>query len=246
MHRLNAHTRRSVPTLRLFSYKTLLAVGFFVLITAPAVSPKASALGDDHDQKWVASWATAIQSAFVAPTTPQGPAVSAYEPQPDLSFALPNATTHGISNQTLRMIIKPDLWGDTVRVRFSNVFGTTPVTFSAASVALQDYQANLVHGTSVELTFSGKHGVTIPPGQQVFSDPARLPFVRGESLAALFGRNLAVSFAVAGNSGPAGFHDFAFTTSYISPLDSGDVTQVRTTPPSPTRRPPSFLSASWT
>jgi lysophospholipase L1-like esterase len=225
VHRLNAHTRRSVRALRLFSHKTLAGVGCFVLITAAAVSPKASARGDDHGQKWVASWATAIQSAFVAPTTPQGPAVPAYDPQPDLSFALPNATTQGVSNQTLRMVIKPDLWGDTVRVRFSNVFGTTPVKFSAASVALQDYQANLVHGTSVELRFGGNRGVTIPPGQQVFSDPARLPFVRGESLTALFGRNLAVSFAVAGSSGPASYHDSAFTTSYISPPDSGDVTQ---------------------
>jgi hypothetical protein len=168
------------------------------LVTSAAVSPKASALGDDHGQKWVASWATAIQNAFVAPTTPQGPVVPAYEPQPDLSFALPNATTQGVSNQTLRMIIKPDLWGDTVRVRFSNVFGTTPVTFCAASVALQDYQANLLHGTSVELGFGGNRGVTIPPGQQVFSDPARLHFVTGESLTALFRRNLAVSFVVAG------------------------------------------------
>jgi lysophospholipase L1-like esterase len=198
---------------------------FFSHSVTAAVSPNSYALGDEHGQKWVASWATGIQSAFVAPTTPQGPAVPAYDPQPDLSFALPNATTEGVGNQTLRMIIKPDLWGDTVRVRFSNVFGTTPVTFSAASVALQDYQANLVHGTIVQLTFGGNRGVTIPAGQQVFSDPARLPFVTGESLATLLGRNLAVSFAVAGNSGPASYHDGAFTTSYISPPDSGDATQ---------------------
>jgi len=175
--------------------------------------------------KWAASWATAIQGAFVAPTAPQGPAIPAYDPQPDLSFALPNATTDGVSNQTMRMIIKPDLWGEVVRVRFSNVFGTKPVTFSAASVALQDYQANLVRGSSVGLTFGGQASLTVQPGQQAFSDPVVLPFVNRATLSFLRGRNLAVSFAVAGTSGPASYHASGFTTNYISPPGSGDVTR---------------------
>ncbi len=174
--------------------------------------------------KWAASWSTAIQSAYVAPTTPQGAAISAYDPQPDLSFALPNATSNGATNQTFRMIIKPDLWSDTVRVRFSNVFGTQSVVFSDAAVALQDYQANLVPNSSAELTFGGQPGVTIPAGQQVFSDPVQLPFMTSNKLPDdLRGRNLAVSFAVQGSTGPASYHDTAFTTSYISPPNSGDV-----------------------
>jgi len=176
----------------------------------------------DGGSKWAASWATSIQSAYVLPTTPQGAAVSGFDPQPDLSIPLPNATTQGAVNQTFRMIIKPDLWGRTVRVRFSNVFGTKPVTFGNVAVALQEYQANLVPGTSVPLTFKGSRRVTVPAGEQLFSDPVELPFVPADNPRALAGRNVAVSFAVDGASGPASHHATAFTTSYISPPHSGD------------------------
>lgn len=172
--------------------------------------------------KWAASWATSIQSAYVAPTTPQGAAVPGFDPQPDLSFALPNATTAGAVNQTFRMIVKPDLWGHTIRVRFSNVFGTRPVTFSHAAVALQAYQANIVPGTSAPLRFRGSASVTIPAGQQVFSDAVALPFVPDSDAQTLAGRNLAISFAVDGATGPASYHSSAFTTSYISAPNSGD------------------------
>jgi len=218
-------SRRHIHRRAVLAFATVAAGS---VLAAPAWSQNAAtsdvgALGGGL--KWVASWATAIQSAYAAPTTPQGPAIPAYDPQPDLSFALPGATTNGVSNQTMRMIIKPDLWGDVVRVRFSNVFGTKPVTFSAASVALQDYQANLVRGSSVPLAFGGQASLTVQPGQQAFSDPIRLSFVTLGSMSSLRGRNLAVSFAVAGSSGPASYHDTAFTTSYISPPGSGDVTQ---------------------
>ena len=172
--------------------------------------------------KWAATRATSIQSAYVAPTTPQGAAVPGFDPQPDLGFALPNATVNGATNQTFRMIVKPDLWGHTIRVRFSNVFGTRPVTFSHAAVALQAYQANIVRGTSVPLRFRGSTSVTIPAGQQVFSDPVALSFVSDADADRLAGRNLAISFAVDGATGPASHHATAFTTSYISAPNSGD------------------------
>ncbi len=205
----------------------LVAATLGVLSTAPAwaESPASASGSPDGGRKWAASWATAIQGAYVAPTTPQGAAVPAYNPQPDLSFALPDATTNGVNDQTMRMIIKPDLWGKVIRVRFSNVFGTKPVTFSAASIALQNYQANLVHDSSVGLTFGGQSSLTVQAGQQVFSDPVRLPYVNEETIPFLRGRNLAVSFAVQGTSGPASYHGSGFTTSYISSPGSGDVTR---------------------
>jgi lysophospholipase L1-like esterase len=173
-------------------------------------------------KKWAATWATSIQSAYVAPTTPQGAAVPGFDPQPDLGFALPNATVNGAANQTLRMIVKPDLWGHTIRVRFSNVFGTRPVTFSQAAVALQAYQANIVPGTSVPLRFRGNASVTIAAGQQVFSDPVALPYVSDADAHTFAGRNLAISFAVDGATGPASYHSSGFTTSYISAPGSGN------------------------
>jgi len=170
---------------------------------------------------WVASWSTSIQGPL--PVEQPG-AASAYGRQPDLSFALPQVDTEGARDQTLRMIVKPDLWSDTVRIRFSNVFGTKDVTFGAATVALQEYQANLVPDTVAPLTFGGRPAVTIPAGDRVFSDPLRLPFVETATPRWLAGRNLAVSFAVTGSSGPISSHRSAFSTSYLSPPGSGDRT----------------------
>ncbi len=181
-----------------------------------------AAFRGNGNSKWAATWATSIQSAYILPTTPQGAAVPGFDPQPDLRFALPEATTSGAVNQTFRMIVKPDLWGRTMRVRFSNVFGTKPVTFSHAAVGLQSYQANLVPGTSVDLRFRGKRSITIPAGQQAYSDPVELPFYSATQPLSLDGRNLAVSFAVEGSSGPMSHHATAFTTSYISAPGSGD------------------------
>jgi lysophospholipase L1-like esterase len=210
-------------------YRVRRMLGIFFTTAVIATQFTATALASSNPSpfgsKWVASWSTAIQSVYIAPTTLQGPSIPAYEPEPDLTFAMPNATVNGASNQTFRMIIKPDLWGDAVRIRFSNVFGTAPVTFNSATIALQDYGANLVKGTSVTLTFGSKKQITVQPGQQVFSDRITLPFVRLGSESLLSGRNLAVSFSVAGNSGPASYHADAFVTSYISPPGSGDATQ---------------------
>ena len=53
------------------------------------------------------------------------------------------------------------------------------------------------------------------------SDPVTLPFVRDASAADLTGRKLAVSFHVAGESGPMTWHAKALQTSYVTPPGSG-------------------------
>src|SRR5882762_1230383 len=130
---------------------------------------------DDHDrdhgrQHWVATWATspAAYFVYVAPL-PQNQ-VLALAPtrfttaniQPDLAFLFPNANIIGANNQTIRSIIKSDLWGTTMRVRFSNVFGNQSLTFDSATLALQEYAGNVVHGTVTVLTFGRSRSVTIP------------------------------------------------------------------------------------
>jgi hypothetical protein len=57
--------------------------------------------------------------------------------------------------------VKPDLWGDHMRFRLSNVFGTQPVTFNAVTVALQEYSGNIVHGTMTPVTFGGHSSVAL-------------------------------------------------------------------------------------
>ena len=76
----------------------------------------------------------------------------------------------------------------------------------------------LVAGTNRPVTFNHKSSVTIAAGESAWSDSLPLPFVAGQQLA---GRKLAVSFHVAGQSGPMTWHAKALTTSYLSSPGSG-------------------------
>jgi len=200
-------------------------IGLF--IAAVAVHPHTA----DAQQRWVASWATSPATFFqytppVAPAPPGPPTTFApANIQPDLGFPFPDANTAGATDQTFRSIVKPDLWGNKMRFRFSNVFGTQPVTFSKVTVALQEYSGNILDGTLASVTFGGQRSVTIPVGQEIYSDGITLSWVQGADDPSVQGRNLAVSYAVEGDSGPMTFHSSAFVTSYITAPGSGDHTE---------------------
>src|SRR3982751_3042171 len=99
--------------------------------------------GRHESMKWVASWATAPASYYVySAPVPQNQALgfsatkyALANIQPDLAFPFPDAKTSGATanNQTFRSIIKPDLWGRTMRVKFSNVFGDQTLTLNAVT-----------------------------------------------------------------------------------------------------------------
>ena len=195
--------------------------------------------GDGNDQgegnkKWVASWATSPATFFTYAPPPQPFVATPGQPiqyavaniQPDLAFPFPNANTTGATaiDQTFRSIVKPDLWGRTIRIRFSNVFGSKAVTFKSVTVGLQEYAANIVKDTLTAVTFNGGGSVTIQPGERAWSDPIRLGFVRGDEDRSVEGRNLAVSYAVQGDSGPMTYHSGANQTSFITGQGTGDHT----------------------
>jgi lysophospholipase L1-like esterase len=200
-------------------------IGLF--IAALTVQPDTA----DAQQGWVASWATSPATFFQytppVPPAPPGPPTT-FAPaniQPDLGFPFPDANTAGATDQTFRSIVKPDLWGNKMRFRFSNVFGSQPVTFSKVTVALQEYSGNILDGTLAPVTFGGQRSVTIPVGQEIYSDGITLSWVQGADDPSVQGRNLAVSYAVEGDSGPMTFHSSAFVTSYITAPGSGDHTE---------------------
>jgi lysophospholipase L1-like esterase len=204
---------------------------FTIALAVAALAVRPAASDDQHQGRhWVASWATSPATFFqyvppVAPAPPGPPTTFApANIQPDLGFPFPDANNAGATDQTFRSIVKPDLWGDRMRFRFSNVFGTKPVTFSAVTVALQEYSGNLVEGTLTPVTFGGKKSITIPAGREIFSDGIRLSWVQDADDPAVQGRNLAVSYAVEGDSGPMSYHSGAFTTSYVTAPRSGDHT----------------------
>jgi len=160
---------------------------------------------------WIAAWAASAHGPY---------AVGNPTAQPELKFAFPDAA-RGASDQSFRLIVRPDVWGKQARLRLSNAFGTKPVTFDGVYVGLQNSGAAVLAGTSRAVTFAGKPSVTVAPGADVVSDPVALPFVRNPADPMLVGRRLAVSFHVAGESGPMTWHAKALTTSYLSMPGTG-------------------------
>jgi len=166
--------------------------------------------------KWAATWAASSNGVY-----PTGTAVF----QPSLAQAFPSAAT-GADDQSFRMIVRPNLWGDTFRVRFTNWFGTQPVTIDGAYLGLHASSAALVAGSNRPITFSGKGSVTLPAGTYLYSDPVRLQYVSDPDRFFLEGKKLGVSFHVVGQSGPMTWHSKAVQTSYVTPPLAGSVGHV--------------------
>lgn len=184
------------------SLKKLLLAAPFALLATPAMA-----------QHWATVWAGSDQGPY-----PSGNASA----QPDLSFAFPHPES-GSHEQSFRLIIKPDLWSRQMRFRFSNAFGTKPVTFDTVFAGLQMSGAAVAAGTNRPITFAGKKTVTVAPGAQVWSDAVGLPFVHDPASAELAGRKLAVTFHIPGDSGPMTWHAKAMTTSFVTAPDAGAI-----------------------
>src|SRR6478735_441525 len=166
----------------------------------------ASARGGDN---WVVSWTAPVQGPYP---------VGNPSAQPDQKFAFPDPAA-GARDQTFRLIARPDIWGHQARIRLSNAFGTKPVTFDGAYVGLQWGSAALLKGSNRPVTFGGKPSITVPPGSSIWSDAIALPFAKQPD--DLAGRRLAVSFHIAGESGPMTWHAKALTTSYVTAPGAG-------------------------
>jgi lysophospholipase L1-like esterase len=178
-----------------------------IALTPPTTNAQTTAGGT----KWVTAWVGSVQGPYP---------IGNPSAQPDQRFAFP-VPTNGARNQTFRMLVRPDVWGEQARFRFSNVFGTRALTLDGVYVGLALGGPALVKGSNRPVIFDGKPEVTIAPGTSVWSDAINLPFVRDHEAPELAGRKIAVSFHVAGESGPMTWHAKALTTSFVTAPDAG-------------------------
>src|SRR5690349_732456 len=188
-----------------------LVASLVLLLLAPVTVAAQSGSKASSGSKWVVAWVGSIQGPYP---------VGNPSAQPEMKLAFPSDEA-GARDQSFRMVLKPEIWGREARVRFSNALGTKPVTFDTVYVGLHLTSSALVNGTSRPLTFGGKRSVTVQAGDSAWSDAVALPFVRDPAGAELAGRKLAVSFHVAGESGPMTWHAKALQTSYLSMPGAG-------------------------
>jgi lysophospholipase L1-like esterase len=125
----------------------------------------------------------------------------------------------GLTGNTLRQIVQVSIGGEKLRIRFSNDFGTNPVTMTSVHLALSDGGSAIKTDTDQALTFQGKPSVTIPAGESVLSDDFDF------HLAPL--SKLAVTISFGDTSGAVTGHPGSRSTSY---LQSGDAVSATSLP----------------
>ena len=77
----------------------------------------------------------------------------------------------GLHHLTFRTVIKPTLTGETVRLTFSNTYGTGPMTIDAVTIAKTISKQRIKLPTKKTVTFNGCKKVTLEKGETVYSDP---------------------------------------------------------------------------
>ncbi|WP_426959634.1 GDSL-type esterase/lipase family protein [Muricoccus radiodurans] len=167
--------------------------------------------GPSGAEGWATAWAGSVQGPYP---------IGNPSAQPDQRFAFPQAA-EGANDQTFRLVVRPDFWGRQARLRFQNAFGTRPLVIDGVHAGLHLGGGCVAPGTNRPVRFGGQESVTVPPGGQVWSDAVELPFAAQPDAPLLAGRKLAVSFHVAGRSGPMTWHAKALQTSYVSRPGSG-------------------------
>jgi lysophospholipase L1-like esterase len=112
-------------------------------------------------QNWIGTWATA--QMLVEPNN------------------MPPAP--GLTDNTLRQIIRVSIGGKRLRLRFSNIFSDQPTILKSVSVTNVADAPSIDASTQKTLTFKGNSGITMNPQEEVFSDAFDYNLQAGQLLA---------------------------------------------------------------
>jgi lysophospholipase L1-like esterase len=77
----------------------------------------------------------------------------------------------GLNGASVRLVVRPTLSGQSLRVKLANIRGNTPAVFAAAFVGVAGSGASVVTGTNRRLTFRGANSFTLAPDESAWSDP---------------------------------------------------------------------------
>ena len=90
------------------------------------------------------------------------------------------------SGATLREVVHVSIGGDTVRVRFSNLYGTGPLLIGAVEIAPTLKGAAIAPGSGKAVTFNRQPSISIPAGALALSDPVPFKFAALSDLTVSF------------------------------------------------------------
>ena len=163
--------------------------------------------------KWVGTWAT----------SPQWITKDNMPPSP------------GLSNNSLRQVVRVSIGGDRIRIKLSNEYSKTPLVIKSAYIAVAKGGSNVDPSTSREIKFGGKKNVTIDAGKARYSDKMsfRLSPLQQLSITINYGETPVVltghpgsrttSYIISGSSKPKSDFSKAATTDHWYTISAIDV-----------------------
>lgn len=167
-------------------FKGLLFVQiFFLVLCCTSGQSSIMAQGKSKTENWVGTWACA--QMLVEPNN------------------MPPAP--GLSENTLRQIIRVSIGGKRMRLRLSNIFSDQPTVLKSVSVANVVNAPGIDSKSQKELRFNGKSEIIINPEQEVFSDVFDFELQPGQLLA--------ITIHYGNTSQKTSGHPGSRTTSYI-------------------------------
>ncbi|MFC7241269.1 SGNH/GDSL hydrolase family protein [Catellatospora aurea] len=171
----------------------LAALGLLATTLVGAAGPASGGL----PPRWVGTWGTALTAPSLANT---------------------GSSLNGFTDQSIRQLVRVSLGGQKVRLRFTNAYGTQPLTIGHATVGLPAAPGSptLQPGSLREVTFNGSASTVVYKGAEVLSDPVDLPVAASQ--------DLAVTLYLPTATGATSWHWTARQTSYVYAGDrAGDV-----------------------
>jgi lysophospholipase L1-like esterase len=109
--------------------------------------------------------------------------------------------------QTVRQVARLSLGGDALRIKVSNLFGTSPLAISGMRVARSTGGSSIDLNADYAVTFGGQSGVTVPAGTELYSDA--VPMATGPLT------DIAISMYFAGAVTIRTIHPVARQTAYV-------------------------------
>lgn len=122
---------------------------------------------EEKEGKWIGAWGTSPVDYFIS--------LEEYVNDLRVNGVVPAGTT-------IRTDVTISATGQKLRMKFSNVYGNTPVNITEAAVARSAGDGEIT-GESVYLTFDGSKSVTIEAGKDIWSDEIPMSVTAGEKIA---------------------------------------------------------------
>ncbi|MDR1783419.1 MAG: SGNH/GDSL hydrolase family protein [Dysgonamonadaceae bacterium] len=118
----------------------------------------------------------------------------------------------GLTNNTIRQIVRVSIGGDMLRLRLSNMHSKQPVVIKSASIAVARDSSLIDTSTLKQLTFNGQKEITLAPESEIWTD----------SIAFLLAADskLAITLSFGETSATITGHPGSRTTSFIVPGNS--------------------------